>query len=139
MSIICLKKFESEGASQPWSIHELKHKILFYEEIIRHEYIESKKQNSIDEMLKDRLVLLSLVGEIKLLENDKIQMITDKEKKPFTFIEFMAGIGLYMLDTYLIVLYAVNEVNNSNYVIREENLINELHMCIQNMYSDGII
>jgi len=42
--------------------------------------------------------------------------------------------GLYMMDTYLIVLMAVQEICNGNYEVREENLITELHTAIITMH-----
>lgn len=42
-------------------------------------------------------------------------------------ISFLKEMGLYLLDTYFVVLMAVQEICNSNYVLNEENLIKELH------------
>jgi len=39
-----------------------------------------------------------------------------------------------LYDTYLLAMMAVQEVNAAGYVIKEENLVNELHHCIQEMY-----
>jgi len=56
--------------------------------------------------------------------------VNKKTEKPFTFISYLAEMGMYMIDTYLLVLIAVSEINNANYVIKQENLIQELHVEI---------
>ena len=59
--------------------------------------------------------------------------------KPFTFISYLTEMGMYMIDTYLLVLIAVSEINNANYVIKQENLIQQLHVAIQVMHADSLI
>jgi hypothetical protein len=54
-------------------------------------------------------------------------------------ISFLKEMGLYLLDTYFVVLMAVQEICNSNYVLNEENLIKELHNEIKTMHSDSLI
>ena len=54
-------------------------------------------------------------------------------------MSFLREMGLYLLDTYFVVLMAVQEICNSNYVINEENLIRELHEAIKTMHSDSLI
>jgi hypothetical protein len=54
-------------------------------------------------------------------------------------INFLKGLGHYMLDTYLIVLMAVQEICNSNYVLREDQLIIELHEAIKEMHGDNLV
>jgi hypothetical protein len=47
--------------------------------------------------------------------------------------------GLYLLDTYFVVLMTVQEICNSNYVVNWGNLVRELHNEIKTMHSDSLI
>ena len=44
-----------------------------------------------------------------------------------------------MVDTYLVVLMAVQEMSNNNFVLTKENLVNELHNEIKFMHSLGLL
>lgn len=95
----------------------------------------------------DRIKALEKLGEIKI-EGENIVKVNDKKPikslklksvNSFTMINFLKEMGLYLLDTYLVVLMAAQEICNSNYVLREENLINELHEAIKTLHSDSLI
>ena len=92
----------------------------------------------------DRINALEKIGEIKIV-GDSIIKVSDKKPSKlknannFSIINFLNNMGLYLLDTYFVVLMAAQEICNSNYVLREENLINELHEAIKTMHSDSLI
>lgn len=101
----------------------------------------------IKESFMDRIKALEKLGEIKI-EGENIVKVNDKKPikslklksvNSFTMINFLKEMGLYLLDTYLVVLMAAQEICNSNYVLREENLINELHEAIKTLHSDSLI
>lgn len=105
------------------SIAELKLKIAFFNSIIRHEYLNKEVPRPFEELLSERLNLLSNLGEIERSENQVRIIVKKQTVKPFTFISYLTEMGMYVIDTYLLVLIAVSEINNANYVIKEENLI----------------
>lgn len=67
--------------------------------------------------------MLQNFNEIERTENQVRIIVKKQTAKPFTFISYLTEMGMYMIDTYLLVLIAVSEINNANYVIKEENLI----------------
>lgn len=44
-----------------------------------------------------------------------------------------------MIDTYLFVLMAVKELCVGNYVVREDNLVVELHNALKDMHSESLV
>ena len=95
----------------------------------------------------DRIKALDKLGEIKIV-GENIVKVSDKKpiksKKlksmnTFTMISYLKEMGLYLLDTYFVVLMAAQEICNSNYVMREENLVKELHEAIKTLHSDSHI
>lgn len=133
MAIILSKHFDGEQASQLLSIDELKQKIAFFDSIIRHEYLNKEEPRPFEELLNERLNLLQIFNEIERTQSQvKLVRINvnKKAEKHFTFISYFTEMGMYMIDTYLLVLIAVSEINNANYVIKQENLIQQLHLEI---------
>jgi hypothetical protein len=59
--------------------------------------------------------------------------------RQFTLINYLTDMGMYMIDTYLLVLIAVSEINNSNYIIKEVNLVKQIHESILTMHADSLI
>lgn len=60
-------------------------------------------------------------------------------KDHLSLVSFFNELGLHLMDTYLIVLIAVQEICESNLEIQDENLIDELHKAIILMYSQRLI
>jgi len=91
--------------------------------IIRHEYLNKEVPRPFEELLNERLDLLQNFNEIERTDNQVKIIVKKQTVKPFTLISYLTEMGMYMIDTYLLVLIAVSEINNTNYVIKEENLI----------------
>lgn len=73
--------------------------------------------------------------------NAKVLAANNKqgEQPRFTLINFLNELGLHLLDTYLVVLMALDEIIQSNSVVNEKNLIESLHFAIINMYNSGLL
>jgi hypothetical protein len=91
--------------------------------IIRHEYLNKEVPRPFEELLNERLDLLQNFNEIERTDNQVKIIVKKQTVKSFTLISYLTEMGMYMIDTYLLVLIAVSEINNANYVIKEENLI----------------
>lgn len=61
------------------------------------------------------------------------------EDAPFTFIQFFNQLGSYMLDSYLVMLIALDAVIQGNMVIKDQNLIESTHLAIIGMHNEGLI
>ena len=53
-----------------------------------------------------------------------------KIDQPFSYIGFFNSVGDYLNDTYLLVLMAIEDICLGNYVLKQENLVTELHDAI---------
>ena len=54
-------------------------------------------------------------------------------------VQFLNDIGSHILDTYLIVLIALDGIIQGNMVIKEKNLIESLHFAIIDMYNENLV
>lgn len=139
------KHFDTpETKNEPLSLSKVEQDVMFVGSVLRHEYIEKLKQKPFKESFMERILLLQKLGEIKL-EGDHIVRVDEKRtsklstSKPFSMINFLKDMGLYLLDTYFVVLMAVQEICNANYVVNWGNLIRELHNEIKMMHRDSMI
>jgi hypothetical protein len=64
---------------------------------------------------------------------------SNKEPLMFSYLNFFAGMSSYLFDTYLFVIIAVSEISKYGKQVKENNLIDELHVAIREMYSDNQI
>jgi hypothetical protein len=67
------------------------------------------------------------------------QVNPDKNFSRFCLLRFFKVMGLFMIDTYLFVLMAVKELCVGNFVVREDNLVVELHNAIKDMHSESLV
>ena len=56
-----------------------------------------------------------------------------------TFIDFFSKLIMPLIDTYLITLTAIEQLCGKNLVIKQKTLVNELHIGIKSLYSEGSI
>ena len=103
---------EPETKSKPLPIAKVEEDVTFVGSVLRHEYIEKLKQKPLKESFMERILLLERLGEIKL-EGDQIVRVAEKRpsklqsSSTFSMISFLKNMGLYLLDTYFVVLMAV--------------------------------
>lgn len=109
--------------------------------IFRNEYLESErdKLTSFSESFYERLTMLEKLGEIKIVSNFHIQRLHQQKENCFSLINHFGSMGQSMVDTYLIVLIAVQEMCNNNFVVIKDNLVGELHNEIKYMHSLGLL
>ena len=73
--------------------------------------------------------------------NSKVLFSNHKngEQPPFSLVNFLNELGQHLLDTYLVVLMALDEIIQSNSVVNEKNLIESLHFAIIDMYNNNLL
>ena len=54
-------------------------------------------------------------------------------------VQFLNDMGSHILDTYMIVLMALDGIIQGNMVIKEKNLIEGIHFAIIDMYNENLI
>lgn len=54
--------------------------------------------------------------------------------RPFSYVAFLNESGIFLIDTYMVVLMACQIICEGNYVVKEKRLVNELHEAIQDLY-----
>ena len=80
------------------------------------------------------------VGEIKIEDNlIKMQQSKGKENKEYSYIKCFGSMLNHLVDSYQIVLMAVSEVCTLNYIVKEDNLVKELHQAILSMFNVNLI
>ena len=52
---------------------------------------------------------------------------------------FMSELGTFIFDTYLIVLIALDGIIQGNHVVKESNLVQQLHFTIIELYNENLI
>jgi hypothetical protein len=77
-------------------------------------------------------------GSITLDEAAGFVEIDKKNNKGF-LLNYFRKIGHYIADTYLIVIFALQDICEANHIINETRLVHELHLTIMEMYNDNII
>ena len=65
--------------------------------------------------------------------------MTRNASAPFSIVGFLAELGSHILDTYLIVLIAMDGIIQGNLVIKEKNLIENIHFAIIDMYNENLL
>lgn len=68
--------------------------------------------------------------------SDEVEIVKDS---PCFLLNYFAQMSHCFIDTYLVVLLALEDICEANHVINETKLVNELHMTILHMYNDNII
>jgi len=57
----------------------------------------------------------------------------------FSMINFLKELSHHIMDTYLVVLIALDGIISGNMVIKEKNLIESLHFAIIDMYNENLL
>jgi hypothetical protein len=58
---------------------------------------------------------------------------------PFSYIRFFSNTMSDILDTYLVVLLALDEICEGNLQLKEDRMVNELHLAIKLLVERGDI
>jgi len=65
--------------------------------------------------------------------------MTRTSSAPFSIVNFLAELGSHILDAYLIVLIAMDGIIQGNLVIKEKNLIENIHLATIDMYNENML
>lgn len=57
----------------------------------------------------------------------------------FSMTQFLNDLGSHILDTYMVVLMALDGIIQGNMVVKEKNLIEAIHFAIIDMYNENLI
>ena len=86
------------------------------------------------------------MGEITITEGLLMRTSVKKsvgrrvpQEQPFSFVQFFNRMGGYLIDTYLIVLLAAQEICLGVYEIEEDKLVDALHKQIIEMHAQSLV
>ena len=68
-----------------------------------------------------------------------IRLPANKRGAPFSMLGLLNELAGHVLDTYMIVLIALDGIIQGNMVIQEKNLIESIHFAIIDMYNENLI
>lgn len=107
-------------------------------EILDHEFFK-KLEKPIEPLVRQRLALLESLKEIKVEADGRVRVLRNPEEgqKNFSFVSYFSEMSAYMYDTYMLVLLAVQEIQQGSLLVKESNLVTELHMMCLDMYNDN--
>ena len=112
--------------------------------MLDHEFYARTDAKSIDQLISDRLTELAQFKEISLTKDGKIvfnqaKKVTQEKSAAvnFSYISFFAEMSQYLYETYWLVLLACQEICQKLHVVRENKLVEEMHIKIKDMFSDN--
>ena len=76
---------------------------------------------------------------VAMMPNMTSRGTTRGSSTPFSIFNFMNELGSHILDTYLIVLIAMDGIIQGNLVVKEKNLIECMHFAIIDMYNENML
>jgi|TARA_B110001450_G_scaffold147970_1_gene138322 hypothetical protein len=91
------------------------------------EYIEQNINE--DLQIGARIGYLSIEGENIVIKNEN--------KNSFKQITFMAQLMQSFIDSYFIVLHAINTLMERGSVVQKKYILNDLHHCVQEIHYQG--
>jgi len=90
------------------------------------------------ERTAERVAFFASRGLIKVSADQKEISVVNSESSLST-INFFKALVLPLIDTYLVVLLAIEQLCGKNIVLKQKNLIKELHLAFKTLYTDGHI
>ena len=57
----------------------------------------------------------------------------------FSMTQFLTELASHILDTYMVVMMAIDGIIQGNMVIKEKNLIEAIHFALIDMYNENLI
>ena len=84
-----------------------------------HEFFK-KLEKPIEPLVAQRLGLLQRLGEIKMEADGKVRVLKSLEEtqREFSFVSYFSEMSSYLYDTYLMVLLAVQEINQGGLLVK---------------------
>ena len=78
----------------------------------------------------------------KVKENGVDLIVLNKAKhdgKAFSLINYFNELATNILDTYLVVLIAADEIISSNMVVKENSLVEQIHYAIIDLHNENLL
>lgn len=132
-------------------------KTLFFSNTLRSEFL-NRDSRGLSESMRHRIDLLKDEKELTIEESPGNKKTSIKlnpkivQKQPtigqgnvairdatFSMMNFFSELVDHVYDTYFIVLIALDNVISGNLVIKESNLVENLHFAIIEMYNENLI
>lgn len=93
---------------------------------------EWRSNEYIEQNINDDLEVASKIGYLSV-EGDTI-VIKNENKNSFKQITFMAQLMQSFIDSYFIVLHAINTLMERGSVVQKKYILNDLYHCVQEIY-----
>jgi len=103
-------------------------------------FLKEEHNQIVEEIVMSYLKLLQNFGEITINEgviNSKF--LTKGKVRQFSYISTFGKMCGYLVDAYQMVVMAVQEICVADLVVREIDLVNELHKAILNMFDENLV
>lgn len=122
--------------SEPIELNQLFKILCSYADLFRNEHMTSNDES--EEIFHQRLNYFAERGLIEVSPDRKTFKVGSQERS-MTLINFFSKLIMPLIDTYLITLTAIEQLCGKNLVIKQKTLVNELHVGIKSLYSQGSI
>lgn len=93
---------------------------------------EWRANEYIEQNINDDLQIGARIGYLSI-EGDTI-VIKNENKNSFKQITFMAQLMQSFIDSYFIVLHAINTLMERGSVVQKKYILNDLYHCVQEMH-----
>lgn len=93
---------------------------------------EWRSNEYIEQNINDDLQIGARIGYLSI-EGDTI-VIKNENKNSFKQITFMAQLMQSFIDSYFIVLHAINTLMERGSVVQKKYILNDLYHCVQEMH-----
>ncbi len=91
-----------------------------------------------EQQIMQRVMYFVDRGHLEVSENKKTVRVANTPNS-ITLIDFFSKLVVPLIDTYLITLMMIDNLNGKNLVIKVKTLVKELHVGIKYLYSQGCI
>lgn len=96
---------------------------------------EWRSKEYIEQNIDEDLRIATKIGYLSI-EGDTI-IIKNENKNSFKQITFMAQLTQSFIDSYYIVLHAINVLMERGSVVQKKYILNDLYHCVQETYFQG--
>ena len=135
------------GAAPAVSVAEVTAQCELLSSLLRNEYLLRDNRNFEDSVahriqcVANQKEIIVKDGQIAL-SKAVAQQATKAQQTgsySFAFVTFFDELCSHILDTYLCTLTALEGIVSGNMVVREEALVQNVHLAIMDLYSEGLI
>ena len=134
--------------NQSFKVSELTKQAKFMAIVLRNEFL-LRDPRGFPETINHRVSLLVAEKELTIsteageaviiLNQSKVMRQGQSTSNGISLIHFFSELGSHILDTYLVVLLALDAIIQGNIVVKEKSLIESIHFAIIDMYNDNLL